>query len=101
MKGRFTLFYVILKLLSAGPDGIPNKLLKVAGLELAPVISDIYNTSLRQGILPQILKRSHVVSIPIVSPRKSMEEDLRPISRTAQIGKLMGSFVLLAQWFWE
>ena len=79
---------------SAGPDGIPNKLLKIFAFELAPVISDIYNSSLRQGIFPQILKRSHVVPTPKASPPKSMEQDLRPLSLTAQIGKLMERFVL-------
>ena len=55
---------------------------------MALVISGIYNTSLRQGIFPEIIKRSHVVPIPKVAPPKSMEEDLHPISLTAQ------SFVL-------
>ena len=46
VKGRFTLFYVILKLLSQ-LGLILNKLLKIFAFELAPVISDTYNTSLR------------------------------------------------------
>lgn len=79
---------------SPGPDGIPNKLLKIFALELAPVICHIYNSSLQQGTFPQNLKRSLVVPIPKTSHPRSMEEDLRPISLTAQIGKIMEGFIL-------
>ena len=65
---------------SPGPDGIPNKLLKIFALELV------------EGTFPQILKRSFVIPIPKTSRPKSIEEDLRPISLTAQIGKLMEGF---------
>ena len=45
-------------------------------------------------ISPQQLKRALVVPIPKVSPPKSIEEDLRPISLTSQIGKVMEGFTL-------
>ena len=45
---------------SCGPDFIPNKILKTFAFELAPVVCDIYNTSMKQGIFPQQLKRSFV-----------------------------------------
>jgi hypothetical protein len=37
--------------------------------ELAPVLSDIYNSSMLQGTFPEKLKRSFVVPIPKVSPQ--------------------------------
>ena len=68
---------------------IPNKILKVFAYELAPVITDIYNSSIIQGVFPMNLKRSIVVPIPKVSLPQSVEDDLRPISLTSQISKVM------------
>jgi hypothetical protein len=67
---------------SQGPDGIPNKVLKTFAFELAPVLSDIYNSSMLQGTFPEKLKRSFVVPIP------------KPISLTAQVAKIMEGFTL-------
>ena len=79
---------------SCGPDLIPNKILKTFAFELARVVCDIYNTSIRQGIFPHQLKRSLVVPIPKSSPPTSIEDDLRPISLTSQIAKVMEEFTL-------
>ena len=79
---------------SPGPDMIPNKILKVFAYELAPVITDIYNSSIIQGVFPMNLKRSIVVPIPKVSLPQSVEDDLRPISLTSQISKVMEGFTL-------
>ena len=54
---------------------IPNKILKVFAFEFAPVITDIYNTSMLEGVFPAQLKRSIVVPIPKVSPPQSFEDD--------------------------
>ena len=40
---------------SSGPDVIHNKILKVFAYELAPVIMDIYNMSVKQGVFPSYL----------------------------------------------
>jgi hypothetical protein len=79
---------------SPGPDMIPNKILKVFAYELAPVITDIYNSSTIQGVFLMNLKRSIVVPIPKVSLPQSVEDDLRPISLTSQISKVMEGFTL-------
>ena len=76
------------------PDMIPNKILKTFAFEFAPVITDIFNTSMKQGIFPDQLKRSLVVPIPKVLPPSSIEDDLRPISLTSQELKVMEGFVL-------
>jgi len=39
-----------------GPDMIPNRVLKDFAPELAPLIMDIYNCSLREGYVPDLLK---------------------------------------------
>ena len=77
-----------------GPDMIPNMILKEFAYELAPVFTDIYNTSLKQGTVPQDLKRSIVRPLPKCHPPKSIENDLRPIALTSQIAKLMEGFTL-------
>ncbi|CAB3995721.1 RNA-directed DNA polymerase from mobile element jockey, partial [Paramuricea clavata] len=74
---------------SPGPDMFPKKILKTFAFELAPVMSDIFNSSMTQGTFPKALKRSIVVPVPKVSPPKSIEDDLRPISLTSQIAKVM------------
>ena len=74
---------------SPGPDLFPNKILKIFAFELALIITDIYNSSMKQGVFPMALKRSIVVPVPKVSPPTNIEEDLRPISLTSQIAKVM------------
>ena len=79
---------------AGGPDGIPNIILKTFSFELAPVIAEIYNTSLREGYLPLLLKSAAVSPIPKERPPKAIESDLRPISLTCQISKVLESFTL-------
>ena len=79
---------------SAGPDGIPNSVLKEFAFELAPVIADIYNASLREGYILTLLKTAAVCPIPKKSPPKSIETDIRPISLTCQVAKLLEGFTL-------
>ena len=74
---------------SPGPDMLPIKILRIFASELAPIITDIYNSSMMQGVFPKALKRSIVVPVPKVSPPTSIEGDLRPISLTSQIAKVM------------
>ena len=41
---------------AVGPDNIPNKILKDFAPELAPIIQDIYNQSLKEGYISSLLK---------------------------------------------
>ena len=66
---------------AVAPDDIPNKLLKDFSFELAPVIKDIYNQSLKEAYVLTLLKSS----IVIIVPTKDVENDLRPISLTCTI----------------
>ena len=79
---------------AVGPDNIPNKLLKHFAVELAPVIQDIYNQSLKDGNIPLPLKSSIVIPIPKVNPPKKMDSDLRPISLTCTLAKIMEGFTI-------
>ena len=67
---------------SAGPDGIPNVLLKSFSFELAPVICELYNSSLREGFIPPLLKSACVRPLPKKRPAQSVNNDIRPISLT-------------------
>ena len=77
---------------AVGPDNIPNKLLKDFSYELASVIKNIYNQSLKESYVPILLKSSIVTPIPKVVPPKDLECDLRPISLTCTIAKVMEGF---------
>ena len=86
----------------SSPDCIPSSVLKLFAFELAPVTADLYNTSLEQGVVPSQLKSSLVVPIPKTTPPKTVEEDLRPITLTSQLAKIMEGFtlnLLLSRWW--
>ena len=53
----------------------------------------IFNTSVRQGVVPGLWKCANVVPLPKVNPPVNIESDLRPISLTATLSKILESFV--------
>ena len=53
---------------------------------------DIYNCSLRKGYVPDLLKRSIIKSLPKVSPPQEIQSDLRPLSLTCTLAKVMEGF---------
>ena len=77
---------------SVGPDAIPNRVLKEFAPELSLVIQDIYNQSIREGYIPELLKSSIISPIPKVTSPQSIESDLRPISLTCNLAKIMEGF---------
>ena len=79
---------------SSGPGPIPGTVWKEFAFELSPIIMDIYNASMIQCSVPEPLKRSDVVQVPKCSPPKSVEQDLRPISLTSHLAKIMEGLTL-------
>ena len=77
-----------------GPDGIHNIVLKEFAFELAQLIADMYNTSLCEGVVQSSLKHAIVSPLPKQMPPKSVENDVRPISLTNQMAKIMERFTL-------
>ena len=75
-----------------GPDGICNRLLKEFAPEFVPIIKDIYNQSLREGFLPDSLKRSIIIPVPKISPPQDIKSDLRPITLTSCLAKVLEGF---------
>jgi hypothetical protein len=82
-----------------GPDNIPPRLLKeFAYYKLAETIADLFNLSLSSGIVPDTWKCANIIPIPKEKLPKE-ESDLRPISLTPCISKVMEEFV--AEWILE
>ena len=76
-----------------GPAGnIPKRLFKNCEPELAPIIRGIYKQSLREGYIPSLIKSSIVSPLPKVIPPRAIESDLRPISLTCTVVKVMEGF---------
>lgn len=84
---------------SSGPDNVPNWFLRDFSIWLAEPICAIFNASVRTGIVPSSWKKANVVPIPKVNPPLKIEYDLRPISLTPTISKLLESIV--GQWILE
>ena len=79
---------------SGRSDPVPGKVWKEFAFELSPVITNIYNASMVQGYVPVFLKQSEVVPVPKCSPPIVVEQDLRPISLTPHIAKVMEGLTL-------
>ena len=75
-----------------GPDNIPPRLLKEFAYERAEPIADLFNLSLSSGIIPATWKCANIIHIPKEKLPKE-ESDLRPISLTPCISKVMKEFV--------
>ena len=78
---------------SMGPDGIPHKILRDLSDVLAPPLTAIINSSLRQGIVPLQWKQSRIVPVPKVFPPCSVENDIRPIAVTNVLAKISETVV--------
>ena len=76
-----------------GPDGLPNWLLRDFFRELAGPVCAIYNASVREGFVPLRWKEANVVPVPKVQLPRAAKADLRPISLTATLAKLLETFV--------
>ena len=66
---------------AAGPDNIPGRLLKECADQLAGVLTDIFNTSLKQAVVPSCLKTATIIPVP-KKPTISSLNDYRPVALT-------------------
>lgn len=78
---------------ATGPDDIPNWVLKTCSPLLARPICSIFNASIAQGSIPALWKCADVLPLPKVPKPKSVDSDLRPISLTPVLSKLLEGFV--------
>ena len=77
---------------AAEPDGIPSVVPKLLPFELPPVVADLDNSCDR--FIPPLLKSAIVHLLPKVTPPKCIEDDVRPISFTCQLAKVLEGFTL-------
>ena len=75
-----------------GADMLANRVVKEFAPELALHIMSIYNHSLVEGYVPDLLKHSIINPLPKVSPLNEIQSDLRPISLTCTLAKVMEGF---------
>jgi hypothetical protein len=73
---------------SPGPDLVYPVLIKNLCNEVAPILQEIFNLSLKTGNIPNDWKRANITPI-FKKGDKSLPENYRPISLTSIIGKLM------------
>ena len=81
-----------LKRTACGPDELPYWLFKEFAHDLAPVVTDVFNSSLRQHKVPSSWKMADIRPLPKESPLTCCTQ-LRPISLTAVIIRLFERLV--------
>ena len=91
------IFSALLKLnprKAAGPDEIPNWLLKDYADILPYPVSSIMNCSFAENSLPPAWKMANIVPIPKVKPVEDISKHLRPFSLTPALSKIAEVFVV-------
>ena len=64
---------------AVGPDNVPAWVLRDNASTLAAPLTALFNTSLRDGVIPALWKTAHVIPLPKKQPPRSIEKDIRPI----------------------
>ena len=80
---------------SSGPDGIPGWVLRDFCGILAPPIAAIFNSSIRECTVPALWKAANVICLPKKNPPTAIEKDLRPISLTPILSKVLEHFIVV------
>ena len=79
---------------AVGPDNVPAWVLRDNASTLAAPLTALFNTSLRDGVIPALWKTAHVIPLPKKQPPRSTEKDIRPISLTPIVSKIFESIVM-------
>ena len=77
---------------AAEPDNIPSWILKECVDILSGPVCALFNSSLREGFVPNMWKSAYIHQVPKVSPPTLLEKHIRPISLTPVLAKIMESF---------
>ena len=73
---------------ATGPDGIPCRLLKETARQIAPSLTQLYNLSLLQGVLPEDWKLANIIPVHKKGEREHAE-NYRPISLLSIVSKVL------------
>ena len=79
---------------ATGPYNIPPWMVNNYAHLLAAPVAAIFNSSLREGKLPDLWKTATIVPVPKKHPPSSLENDIRPISLTPILAKVFEGIVL-------
>ena len=74
---------------ASGPDGISGTMLKNTAHTISPLVTRLFNLSIKTGKVPHQWKISSVVPIPKASPNTDNPRTYRPISLLPVISKLL------------
>ncbi|TKS65799.1 putative RNA-directed DNA polymerase from transposon X-element [Collichthys lucidus] len=78
---------------AAGPDNIPGRVLKDCAEELTDVLTDTFNTSLSQAVVPTCFKYTTIIPVP-KNASTSCFNDYRPVALTPTIMKCFERLVM-------
>ena len=78
---------------SAGPDGIPARLLRECAVQIAPSLTDLYNLSLSSGKIPTEWKTANVTPV-FKKDSKNSVSNYRPISLLPIVSKVLEKCIL-------
>ncbi len=81
---------------ATGPDNVPAWILNNHANILAGHLTAIFNSSSREGIIPETWKSANVIHVPKVNPPNTIEKDVRPISLTPIASKRLESIIMNA-----
>ncbi len=71
------------------PDQMPNWILKDAEAIIASPICHLFNNLLRESYIPTLWKSANVFPLPKIKPVHNLSKDLRPISLTPVLAKML------------
>ena len=78
---------------ASGPDNVSTSALRSCADQLAPVFTDIFNSSLQQHVVPHCFKSSIIVPVP-KKAKVSQLNDFRPVALTSVVMKVFERLVL-------
>ena len=78
---------------ATGPDKTPPWIVRDFAQQLAGPVTSIFNSSLREDVLPKLWTTATVIPLPKKRPPESIENDIRPIALTPILAKVVRSIV--------
>ena len=78
---------------ASGPDNLPSWILKDFAMELSSPVAEIFNASIQERTVPVSWKEADVIPIRKSDKVNEIDNDLRPISLTPILSKIMEHFV--------
>ncbi|GBN61834.1 hypothetical protein AVEN_173395-1 [Araneus ventricosus] len=79
---------------ATGPDGIPNKALKMIPPNLLTCITKVFNKCLLHHYFPPSWKIAHVLMFPKPGQNHKLPGNYRPISLLSNLGKIYEKVIL-------